>query len=298
MTQMTCPGLPGRWINGWLAAVGATVLDARVRLHWTTDGAPLAVLSASESDPLAALVESWPDAALLSSLPIAESWKGADEVRRKVPVATFAARARAARGHPHAWTLSSTMTDLCVNERGDVAHAPFDPSVPRGITLHQRLMTVAKKVKPSAKHIGDSLAGRAVRVKANGLGFDLARLGSQADTTSNWIDPVVEVLAFFGLALLPVRGLGTDRRLDRAADVRERQRGYRRTSGNRDQRRFHWPAWKQPLESNGIDALLDAWNPEKWRIWARVGVHAGWRAVPFQPGGSADPTRAFGAERL
>ena len=40
MTEMTCPGLPGGWINGWLAAVGATVLDDRVRLHWTTDGAP------------------------------------------------------------------------------------------------------------------------------------------------------------------------------------------------------------------------------------------------------------------
>ena len=56
MIQATCRGLPGAWINGWLAAVGATVLDARVRLHWTTGGAPLAVLSASEGDPLAALV--------------------------------------------------------------------------------------------------------------------------------------------------------------------------------------------------------------------------------------------------
>ena len=60
MTQVTCPGLPGAWVNGWLAAVGATVLDARVQLHWTTDGAPLAMLSASEVDPVAALVESWP----------------------------------------------------------------------------------------------------------------------------------------------------------------------------------------------------------------------------------------------
>ena len=36
-------GLPAEWINGWLAAVGATVLDARIRLHWMTDGVPLAV---------------------------------------------------------------------------------------------------------------------------------------------------------------------------------------------------------------------------------------------------------------
>ena len=33
MTEVTCPGLPGAWINAWLAAVGATVLDARVRLQ-------------------------------------------------------------------------------------------------------------------------------------------------------------------------------------------------------------------------------------------------------------------------
>ena len=110
--------------------------------------------------------------------------------------------------------------------------------------------------------------------------------------------PVVEILAFFGLALLPVRGLGADRRLDRLADVRERQRGWRKTSGSREPRRFHWPAWGQPLDSNGIDALLDAWKPETPRGWTRVGVHAGWRAVPFQRRGSADTTRAFGAERL
>ena len=48
MTQVTCAGLPASWLNGWLAAVGATVLDARIRLRWTTGGTPLAVLSASD----------------------------------------------------------------------------------------------------------------------------------------------------------------------------------------------------------------------------------------------------------
>lgn len=296
MTRMTCPGLPGAWINGWLAAVGTTVLDPRVRLHWTTAGGPVAVLSAAEVDPLSALVESWPDAALLSCLPIAESWKGAGNVRRKVPVEAFAARARAARDDPYAWTLSSTMTDLCVDEDGTVAHAPFDPSVPKGITLHQRLMTISEAVTPSAVTIGDSLTGRAARVNANGLGFDLARLGSQADVTSNWIDPVVEVLAFFGLAVLPVRGSGADRQGH--GFVRARQRGWQQVSGSRDPQRFHWPAWGQSLDSNGIDALLDAWKPEKKPAWMQVGVHAGWRTVPFQPDVLADPTRAFGAERL
>ena len=295
MTQVTCPGLPGGWINGWLAAVGATVLDARVRLHWTTNGAPLAVLSSSEGDPLAALVESWPDATLLSGLPIAASWKGAGEVRRRVPVEAFAARTRAARGHPYAWTLSSTMTDLCVDEHGAVQPGPFNSPAPRGITLHQRVMKVHEHVEPTTEWIRNSLAGRATWVEGNGLGFDLARLGSQADDAPKFVDPVIEVLAFFGLALMPVRGAGTDNPLGRFADVR--QRGWRKTSRNRDTRSFHWPAWGQPLDNHGIDALLDVWNPEETNTWPRVGVHAGWRTVRFEHS-PADPTRAYGAERL
>ena len=300
MTQMTCPGLPATWINGWLAAVGATVLDPRIRLHWTTDGTPVPVLSADEVDPVTALVESWPDERLLSDLPIAENWKGAGKLQRKVAVGAFAARARVARGGPYSWTLSSTMTDLSVDENGEVAHAPFDPAGPGTVKwLHHRLMKIHRKVNPSPTRIRDSLVGHAVRVKDNGLGFDQTRLGSLADSTSIWTDPVVEELAFFGLAILPVRGRGADRRLDRYADVGERQRGWRDARRSRSSRAFNWPAWRQPLDRAAIDALMDIWNPhDKKRIWARVGVHAAWRSVRFEPRGSADTTRAFGAERL
>ena len=176
MTQVTCPGLPVDWLNGWLAAVGATVLDSRIRLHWTTDGVPLAVLSAGEIDPVAAIVESWPDEALLSDLPIAKNWGGAGEVRRKVPVEAFVARARAARGHRYSWTLSSTMTDLCVDENGEVAHAPLDPAGPGTIKwLHHRLMKLHARVDLSSAQLRESLAGHAARVQDNGLGFDQTR---------------------------------------------------------------------------------------------------------------------------
>ena len=40
MAEVICPGLPASWINAWLAAVGATVLDPRLRLHWTRGGTP------------------------------------------------------------------------------------------------------------------------------------------------------------------------------------------------------------------------------------------------------------------
>ena len=299
MTQVTCPGLPAEWINSWLAAVGVTVLDPRIRLHWTTDGTPVAVLSAAETDPVGALVESWPDMALLSDLPISENWKETGKVQRKVPVEAFVERARAARGHRYSWTLSSTMTDLCVDKNGEIAHAPFDPAGPGSIKwMHHRLMKLHEQLEPSAARIRDSLSGCAIRIQGNGLGFDQTRLGSLSDQTAIWIDPVVEELAFFGLALLPVRGPGTDRRLDGTADIRGRQRGWRKTPGSRDARCFHWPAWSHPLDSVGIDALMDAWNPERNSTWLRVGVHAGWRSVRFEPRGSADTTRAFGAKRL
>ena len=299
MARVTCPGLPASWINGWLAAVGATVLDSRIRLHWTPDSTPLAVLSADGIDPVAAVVASWPDMEMLKDLPIAENWKDAGQMQRKVSQAVFATRAQAARGHRHSWTLSSTLTDLYVDENGEVAHAPFDPAGPGTIKwLHHRLMKVHEQVEPSIERIGDSFAGRAVRVKDNGLGFDQTRLGSQSDATSIRIDPVVEGLAFFGLAILPVRGKGVDRRLSRYFDAREIQRGWMRTPGSRRERCFKWPAWSQPLDCAGIDALMDTWRSGSRAEWYRTGVHAAWQSVQFKPRGSADKTRAFGAERL
>ena len=298
MMEMTCPSLPGDWVNAWLAAVGATVLDDRISLRWTTDGSPVAVLSSETVDPVAALVESWPDTEFLCDLPIAEDWRGEGNLRRRVPVDAFQRRARAARGHRHSWTLSSTMTDLCVNREGDVEHARFDPPVPKGIFLHDRLVRVHCQVEPSISQLRNSLAGLADRVQGNGLGFDLGRLGSLSDKSDPWVDPVVEVLAFFGLALLPVRGVGTDIRMDRRADITVRQRGWRQREEGEAQGSFCWPAWSPSLGSDGIDALLDCWNPERKDRWPQVGVHAAWRTVAFQRTGTSDTTRAFGSARL
>ena len=299
MTEVVCPGWRASWVNAWLAAVGATVLDERIRLNWTTGAEPVAVLSAKTVDPVAALLESWPDAGSLSRLPISEDWRGAARLQRKVPVEAFAARVRAARSHESSWTLSSTMTDLSVDERGEVAHAPFDPAGPGTIKwLHHRLLKVHGRVDDPAARLRDSLAGQADRVKDNGLGFDQTRLGSLQDATDPWVDPVVEVLAFFALALLPVRGRGADRRLDRSADVSARQRGWRQVAGSEEPRSFHWPAWSQSLDRDGIDALLDAWSPEREDWWTRLGVHAAWRSVLFERRSSADSTRAIGAVRL
>ena len=300
MHAFTCPGLPASWVNAWLAAIGATVLNRRIRLHWTSGDIPVAVLSSTEIDPVEALVDSWPDAAFLRELPIAEGWNRGGKLKRKVSVEQFSLRVKAARGHPHAWTLSSTMTDLSVDRDGEVAHAPFDPAGP-GTTkwLHHRLLKVHELSGPmGGERLRESLVGQAHREKSYGLGFDSTRLGSLADATDPMIEPVVELLAFFGLALFPVRGPGVDRRLGRNGEPDANQRGWRKAPESREARRFVWPAWQQSLDAIGVDALLDGWNPWRKKTWSQIGVHAAWRSVRYQRRGSADNTRAIGSEML
>lgn len=298
MHELTCPGLPASWLNAWLAAVGATVIDSRIRLRWTTDGTPVAVLSAKDIDPVAALACSWPDVDGLADMPIAEQWEDTPPLPRKVSVGAFVARARATRSHNRSWTLSSTMTDLDVDKNSEVAHAPLDPAAP-GPTgcLHDRLLKVNSHVKPSTERLLESFAGRAARVVDNGLGFDISRIGSQSDhnkINEKCVDPVVEVLAFYGLALLPVRGVRTDRSKGNTKYYGALQRGWSRTSIRGAEDRFKWPAWKERLDHAGVDALLDVWT--KRGVWQRC-VHAAWQSVRFQPRGD-DKTRAFGSERL
>ena len=301
MNRAICHGVPASWINGWLAAVGCTVVDSRIRLRWTQGASPRAILCASEGDPVALLAESWPARSLLEAMPLAENWGDTASVKRRVAVEVFAERAREARGHRHSWTLSSTMTDLHVDASGDVAHAPFDPAGPGTIKwLHHRLLTVHSLVDPSIETLMASLDGTGERVQNNGLGFDLTRLGSLADNSTIWTDPVIEMLAFFGLALLPVRGRGTDQTRAKSIPPSAIQRGWARSGGGRSPLRFAWPAWNQSLDRDGIDALLDLWKPEPNRkpTWARVGVHAAWRTVRYERRASADNTRGFGSERL
>lgn len=303
MPSITCPGLPGEWVNGWLAAVGATVLDSRLRLAWTEDATPVAILTAADSDPVQVLSQAWPTTEAVESLPLAREWRGVSTLGRKVPVEVFAERASAVRSHPQSWTLSSSLTDLEVDKSGEAEHAPFDPPAPRGSWLHDRLLRVHRRVDPSVDELRDALLGLAVRMKDNGLGFDHRRLGSQSDMTTIRVDPVVESLAFFGLALFPVRGSGSDARLG-ARRTRVIQRGWRSVevgtvgAGRGREVRFQWPAWSPHLDSHGIDALLDVWRPRRKGSWRTTGVHAGWETVRYESRGTADSTRAYGSRRL
>ncbi len=313
MAERLCQGLPADWLNAWLAAVGATVLSDAIRLRWTTDTTPVAVLSVDgDDDPIGALAAAWPGDQRLAEMPIASEWPAVNRMERKVTVDVFGERARAVRSHADAWTLSSTMTDLHVYRGGEVAHAPLDPPGPGTIKwLHHRLLKTLAHVDSPANRIAATLEGRGLRVVDNGLGFDLTRVTTQADSSRKTVDPVVEVLAFFGLALLPVRGDGIDQRTERSRSRSSvRQRGWLTTP----HRCFEWPVWRQFLDLASIDALFDVWvNSRRWkrgertgteartydrRAWERLGVHAAWRTVGYESRSSSDPTVGYGSERI
>ena len=305
-----CFGLPAEWVNGWLAAVGATVLDPETKLSWTSGPSPIAVLHHASNDPASAVSLAWPDRDRLEKMPLAQDYEGCATMERKVPAEVFAERVCVSRRHRDAWTLTSTLTDLAI-ENGKAAHAPFDPAGPGPIKwLHHRLLKVHSHIPDDPEGINISvtqaLDGTSIPVGDNGLGFDISRLPDRAHEGGGniMVNPVVEVLAFFGLALLPTRGDGV-RKQERA-----RQRGH--GIGGRQEGVFVWPAWSHPLDLWGIDALLDAWHqtwrPHKedkgfeWRTshpdWDRLGIHAGWETIPYRRTANADSTRGFSSERI
>lgn len=299
MTERICPGLSADWLNSWLASVGITALDPQIRLRWTEGPSPVAVLSAEgNADPIDVIVDAWPSLDRLYDMPLKADWRNSEQsVERKISVDSFRNRIQIpeARSHSDSWTLSSTVTDLVVDKEGNVGHGPLDPPGPGTIKwLHHRLVKTHGYVTVSNDRISASLDGYGERETDNGLGFDLTRITSQADKSHKTVDPVVEVLAFFGLVLFPVRGGGVDQRISGSPSfVSPRQRGWEERS-----RVFRWPAWEQLLSLWGIDALLDVWLPNRPLTWAKVGVHAGWQTVGYKSRGSSDPTIGFGTQRL
>lgn len=318
MNDIQCPGLPANWLNAWLAAIGLLVLEPRLRLHWTTGESPIAALTAyNGADPLKLAADAWPDEQRLKEMPIAERIDDHLDMKRTVPLDVFWQRAQLARGHTDSWTLSSTVTDLCVDVSGSkitVRHAPLDPKGPGTIKwLHHRLTKCYEKVNqmtgtsPSA--VLATLQGHGKRVIDNGLGFDATRITGLADHANKVVDPVIEVLAFFGLRILPMRGKGTEvlksSRRDPSAAL---QRCWAVAKEPARERAMTWPAWRQPLDFAGIDALLDMWSQLSTSIanqrrspraeLSRLGIHSAWRTKSYQSRGSSDNTVGFISHKL
>ena len=318
-----CPGLPAEWVNGWLAAVGATVLDPEMRLSWTSGPSPIAVLHHPSEDPAVAVSDAWPDRQRLERMPLArdhencppdcDGTKQSCKERRPESLGSFRQVTERSRGHTDAWTVTSTLTDLAEarGKSGQAAHGQFDAGGPGSIKwLHQRLLKVHQHVPEDSASISaavlSALDGISVPVNDNGLGFDIARFPDRArEGAGPKVEPVIEVLAFFGVALLPVRGDGILR------STRARQRGH--GVGGRWDSVFLWPTWEQEqlLDRWGIDALLDVWH-ETWhrRIsepeakvwhtskadWDLLGVSAGWETQHYKP--TKDSNEGFGSNLI
>ena len=298
-TQKVTSGWLANSVNTWLAAIGTTVLVPGMRVGWTEEALPEAILEYPYGDPVQAVVDAWPSSKRIQEMPLSDlrlyKRKDTGKLKRKVLVEVFSEHLISNRCHPDAWTLTSTMTDLAVGDDNTAGNGSFDPAGPGTIKwLHHRLQKTYDSVTNPDHQIRASLTGLPQYMAGNGLGFDIARLGHSED---NWIDPVAEVLTFFGLAMFPVRGDGIKRKYSSA-----RQRGWQGTR----QRNFVWPAWKQPLDRYAIDALLDVWwyhnrdgnKPVNWQqnsLWKQLGIKAVWQSPRYTPTGSADRTCAYGA---
>lgn len=306
MQAVECPGLPADWLNAWLAAIGLLVLEPRLRLSWTPGPSPMALLAADGgADPIELAASSWPRLERLNAMPVAEQVEGTPDMRRQVTLEVFRHRAASARNHADSWALSSTVTDLCVDVGTDttVRHARLDPKGP-GTTkwLHHRLLRCHSMVDEPSDKAAATLKGSGKRVKANGLGFDATRIPSLADSGDPMVDPVIEVLAFFGLWLFPMRGDGVEVGKSGTRNrLAARQRCWSLDRGG-PRRGLHmtWPAWTQPLDCSGVDALIDLWCDLYERMArgqripraerSRLGIHSAWRTVSFLERGTSDTT--------
>lgn len=290
MREESAAGITLDWLNAWLAALGVTVLVPDVRLRWTSDVVPSACfVLPPESPPLPELVGgALPSVDDLSRLAIARRRSDAGELTRKVRLEVYVERAGLAR-QLNDTSLSSTLTDLVAELPSDgLPHSPFDPPAPQGITLWQRVLSCREAIGDPAVDVEATLSGRGRRIASNGLGFDARRLVAGVRQGAPLrVDPVIEVLAFCGLALFPFRGNGAE----------SRARGWTGPGGRRGS--FRWCAWAPPLDRWAIDALLDIVSGARTTaaVASRLGITGWYRTVPYQRRGAADATRAYGAER-
>lgn len=284
--RQEAPGLPADWLNGWLAAIGVTVLIPGARLRWTDDGVPSALFETDEPDDLANKVaDALPTPQTLARSVIARTLPGTQhDFSRNVTLAAFRERAVVER-RVGGGVLAASVSDLSADLKPEnLDHGAFDPPAPRGETLWSRATACAQAnaVTDITERVRDTFSGSGRREALNGLGFDARRFPAGMHAARDvYADPVVELLAFAALALFPIRGDGR----------RVRQRLWTDTSTRRGA--FQWIAWRPALDRWGVDALLDLPPRDLGRLTLTK-----YRVIPYQPSARADTTRAYFAERV
>lgn len=301
------PGLGADWLNGWLAAIGITILLPEAQLAWTSGALPVAIISFAGDLP-EALSAALPSLEDINKLSIARKHPNAAyTLDRTVAIEVFRERAALTRMHPDL-SLACTITDLAIGDKQGLAHGPFDLPAPKGATIHDRLEILRRALDGDGlvADVRRSLDGHGSRIPLNGLGFDHRRFPAGANSdTQPFVDPVIELLAFAGMGLFPVRGTGTG--------TNEQQRGWSKPRSRRWA--FTWPVWLGPLDRWAIDALLDRfWLLDTCRTVPRgtpsrrlsqdraasrrLGVTGAFASVYREPKGANDVARGYASERV
>ena len=234
MQRHDAPAWRADWINGWLAAVGCTVICDDLKLSWTDAAHPTAVLWAPDDgkDIGQRIAEAFPpiDFICLSAarhltqqVPSEEEYRSASEEARLTGD----------------WLWSALFTDLGPTKQVPIARSLFYPGAPGKNGLSQRVASLAKAwgVASAAR---DSMFGRLPRAVGTGLGFDRGRIMDPTDPNPSMrTDPIVEALALFATLMFPIRGDGS----------------YALNRGELSRREaFRWGTWTEPLDVAAIDS--------------------------------------------
>ena len=250
-TSYEAYGLTADWLNGWLAAIGATVLVPKLRLRWSQSPTLIAIFEHDDIDDIPkAISDSLPSPESLELSPISkESSECKFSFGRQVTLEVYQERAVIERKIKSGY-LAASVSDLDKDaEKGSLIHGLFDVSGPGTIgTLWERAYACAKEIPADdrERYVRDSLDGHGQLVNRTGLGFDPRRLPTSVHSKSDLkVDPVIELLAFSALEIFPTRGDGKE----------ILQRRWTSTTAARGV--FRWEAWKPPLDRWAIDAFLD-----------------------------------------
>ncbi len=290
MPEEIARGLRADWINGWLAALGVTVLCPRVRLSWTDSPAPAARFIYDSAEGVAEqIAANWPTVKDIEQMSMSAMTQ-TEVTKQDLSVERFKVAAAIERDARTSY-LAAFLTDLARSDQKEpITQSPFYVSAPRGRSLQSRVvdcLIATRKSEELANSIGAAINGVGLRVKSMGLAFNPQRVASFVSPTAKTgevdksTDPFVEVLGFFGLSMLAVRGDGTH----------SRARGFAGVRGKRSLR-FEWPAWSPALDRWAVDAFLD-----RYYSGERQAVRASYASILYAGPGN-DLTRAFVAKRL
>ena len=237
-----------------------TVLDSRIRLGWTTERTPTAVLVADDVEPVEALGRflARPGAACRAAHRRALARLSA--MPRRVGVEAFKA------GHmpPATPVLVDAVVD---HDRSHVGRKRRGSprAVRSGRARNDQVAApppaeVHGEVVPSVERLMQSLLGTAERVNDNGLGFDLTRMGSQADGTARTSTRLSKCSPSSGSPCCQFahRNRREPASVSYSAAV---QRGWVRVRADKREYRFKWPAWSAALDRAAIDAPVRHLEP-------------------------------------